>query len=58
MPEENDPIEYAKEIAKVLDGVCYPVAKHSLEIAKILVEHQLNVEMSSVLAAGLPAAGS
>lgn len=51
MAKEIDPIIYAKALAKTLDGVCYPVAKHALEIAAVLVEHRLNVERSSILGA-------
>ena len=57
MPKGNDPIPHAKAIGKMLEGVCYPVAKSALGIAGILLEHRLNVEKSAVLAAGLPAVG-
>jgi len=53
---KNDPIECAQRITDLLADVCYPVAKYSLEIAGILLNHRLNGQMSAVLAAGIPAA--
>jgi hypothetical protein len=53
----NDPVEYAQKIVDLLADVCYPVANSALKIADVLLEHQLNVQKSSFLEAGLRAVG-